>query len=184
MNNIIHTKFGNAKLMDNGYYRITTNGHYHLKYLHRIIWEDFYGVSVPEGYIVHHKNGNKLDNCILNLQLVSNKKHSSMHNLGENHPMYGKNHTRESRNKMSNSLKGRTIADEVKARISETETKNYARIVKGGFKNNKQVYIIKNGKKSIKSSQYPFKLLEWFKNGSNENMLILKDNGGCIHGCE
>lgn len=73
------TKFGNVKLQSNGYYVVTTrkegnNG----KYLHRLLYEDFYG-EIPEGYEIHHKNGNKLDNCILNLQLASNFEHVLIH---------------------------------------------------------------------------------------------------------
>lgn len=46
MSEILHTKFGNAKI-DNGYYRITSwkegnNG----KLLHRLIWEDFWKTEI------------------------------------------------------------------------------------------------------------------------------------------
>ena len=85
------TKFGNAKI-DKGYYRITSrkegnNG----KFLHRLIWEDFWKAEVPKGYVIHHRNFNKLDNCILNLQLMRDKDHRILHNICENNPMYGKN---------------------------------------------------------------------------------------------
>ena len=54
---ILHTKFGNAKLRKDGYYKITSvkEGN-HNKYLHRLIFEEFYGVEIPKGFVVHHKN--------------------------------------------------------------------------------------------------------------------------------
>lgn len=80
MDKILHTKWGRARLNNYGYYRITSykegnNG----KLLHRLIYEDFYG-EIPEGYNIHHKNGNKKDNCILNLALVEHGEHSRQHN--------------------------------------------------------------------------------------------------------
>ena len=74
------TKYGNAKVDNKGYYIITTgkegnNG----KYLHRLIWEDWYGKSVPDGYVIHHLNGNKTDNRIQNLQCVEQRLHKKFH---------------------------------------------------------------------------------------------------------
>lgn len=73
------TKFGKAKLYDDGYYRITSSKEgNHNKLLHRLIYESFYG-DIPEGYDIHHKNENKLDNCILNLVLVRHGEHARQH---------------------------------------------------------------------------------------------------------
>jgi hypothetical protein len=96
------TIYGNAKIGKNGYYQITSrkegnNG----KKLHRLIWEDFWGTEVPQGYVIHHKNGNKLDNCILNLQLMRDKDHNCLHKSGENHHMFGKHHSDETKKKIS-----------------------------------------------------------------------------------
>lgn len=92
----MRTKFGNAKISNNGYYVITSKkeGNQN-KLLHRLIWEDFYNCEVPEGYIIHHKNGDKLDNCILNLQVMRDKDHRILHNTGENHPFFGKHLSNE-----------------------------------------------------------------------------------------
>lgn len=102
MNKTIHTKFGIAQINVHGYYKITSKKEGNReKLLHRLIWEDFYGSKIPEHYIVHHKNGNKLDNCILNLQILPAKIHSKLHNIGEANPLYGKNHSESSMIKMS-----------------------------------------------------------------------------------
>ena len=57
-----------------GYYRNTVKG-----FLHRVIWEESNG-SIPSGMSVDHINGNKKDNRMENLQLLTaaqNKQRSS-----------------------------------------------------------------------------------------------------------
>lgn len=126
----LHTKFGSATIDKYGYYRIVSRkeGNYHKK-LHRLIFEDFYG-KIPKECVIHHKNYNKANNCIMNLQLLTNSEHSHIHNKGENnhffgksfseehkiklrenhwdcsgenHPMYGKHHSQEVKKNMSKS---------------------------------------------------------------------------------
>lgn len=138
-NKKIKTKFGTAKPQKRGYYIITSkkegnNG----KLLHRLIWEDFYGCKIPEGYIIHHRNFNKLDNCILNLQLMRDKDHRKLHNTGK------------------------SFSDEHKQKLSESHKKKYARIIKCGFRNGKQIYGIRFDGKNMITSFYISKLLDWF----------------------
>ena len=77
------TKFGNVKINSVGYYVVTsTKEGNHRKLLHRLIWEDFWGCEIPKDYVIRHKDGNKLNNCILNLQLMSDKDHRSLHSTG------------------------------------------------------------------------------------------------------
>jgi hypothetical protein len=116
----IKTKFGNASIDDYGYYRVHSNEKGNRgKRLHILIFEDFYKFKIPKGYLIHHKNGDKLNNCILNLQLLSKKEHSALHkpseetkqkmsnaHQGVNNPMYGKHHTEESKMKISQAHKG------------------------------------------------------------------------------
>ena len=72
------TEFGNAKL-HHGYLRITSRKEgYHSQKLHRLIWEKHYG-PIPEGYVIHHKDGNKLNNNISNLECMPNGDHSRLH---------------------------------------------------------------------------------------------------------
>ena len=47
-------------------------------YLHRQIWEDNFG-AIPDGYHVHHKDGNCQNNDLSNLELLSAKEHVSGH---------------------------------------------------------------------------------------------------------
>ena len=46
--------------------------------LHRDVWE-FYNCKIPKGYDVHHKDGDKSNNEISNLQLLTKKEHGEIH---------------------------------------------------------------------------------------------------------
>lgn len=51
--------------------------------LHRYVYEQVHG-PIPEGFVVHHRNHNKLDNRIENLEAMSRLEHSRHHN--DRHP--------------------------------------------------------------------------------------------------
>ena len=89
----------NPDIASNGYYRVTLakNGKKVQKYLHRLLAEYF--IPNPDNLPqVNHKDGNKLNCCIENLEWVSareNTIHAYKHGLikhvrGERHPNYGK----------------------------------------------------------------------------------------------
>jgi len=42
---------------------------------HIIIWEEANGKPLPKGWIIHHLNGIRDDNRLVNLQALPNKKH-------------------------------------------------------------------------------------------------------------
>ena len=181
----IKTKFGNACIDSTGYYKITTQkeGNF-AKHLHRLIYEEHYG-KIPEGHIVHHKNHNKLDNDPNNLELMSRAEHTILHSKGNKYWL-GKKHTEETKQKIAkahtgmkydekrlqqmritfggknNPMYGKHHTKETKIKIKERRTKKYARIIKGGSRDNKKVYIIKYKSKPIKSSFNRDKLLKWF----------------------
>ena len=48
-------------------------------YEHHLVWEKETGCPVPDGCIIHHKDGNKHNNDISNLQLMDQKSHVAMH---------------------------------------------------------------------------------------------------------
>ena len=49
-------------------------------YEHHLVWEKETGLPVPDGCIIHHKDGNKYNNTISNLQLMDAKAHILLHN--------------------------------------------------------------------------------------------------------
>lgn len=110
---MLHTKFGTVKINNNnGYYQVTTQKQgNHRKLWHRLIWEDVYGEICSSDYI-HHKDGNRLNNCILNLEAINKSKHQSLHNLG-------KTVSDETKKKIGNAHRGKTISEKQKQQLRE-----------------------------------------------------------------
>lgn len=48
------------------------------KRMHRYVWE-FYNGEIPKGYHIHHKDGDKSNNNIENLEMILGKKHCKYH---------------------------------------------------------------------------------------------------------
>lgn len=46
--------------------------------VHQLIWIEHFG-EIPKGYVIHHKNKNKKDNRIENLQCMTIKEHFRAH---------------------------------------------------------------------------------------------------------
>jgi len=83
---MIKTKYGNAKINDDGYYVITSRKEgFHNKKLSRLVWEDYWGCEIPIGYIIHHIDGCKTNNDITNLVCLSDYRHKQLHQVGRLH---------------------------------------------------------------------------------------------------
>lgn len=66
----------NVKIDTKGYPCIHTNGK--LVYLHVLVWERAHG-PIPRNYDVHHKDQNKLNYSLENLELLSKSDHKKLH---------------------------------------------------------------------------------------------------------
>lgn len=87
MSSMIKTKFGNAYLTPKGYYKVNN------KFLHRLVFEDFYQINLDEEFdepmVVHHIDEDKTNNEIWNLDIMPRSDHMILHKKGkpksENH---------------------------------------------------------------------------------------------------
>lgn len=50
--------------------------------VHRLVWIENKG-EILEGYIIHHKDGNKKNNNIDNLECISRREHTIIHNKNQ-----------------------------------------------------------------------------------------------------
>lgn len=80
--------------------------------LHRYKWQ-MEKAKIPEGCVIHHKDENKINNNLFNLECMTSKGHNRLHHLGHIH-------TQEHKNKISASLKGIKRSQEYKDNMSNT----------------------------------------------------------------
>jgi len=74
--------YGELFVNENGYWELR-NKIGSEKLLHRIIFAEFYDIplSAISDLVVHHRNGDKLNNNIENLQLLNRSSHALLHAL-------------------------------------------------------------------------------------------------------
>ena len=58
------------------------HGYYYCgeKLFHRMVWEHYKG-EIPKDHVIHHKNGDKLNNSLENLECLIRSDHSRLHRL-------------------------------------------------------------------------------------------------------
>lgn len=54
----------------------------YVSFAHREIYSQHHNISIPKGYVIHHRDGNKKNNEIDNLEMMNNVEHLRLHNIG------------------------------------------------------------------------------------------------------
>ena len=75
-----HPTYKGGSIDAKGYKRRFVNGKRNIPE-HRYVWEQYYKVCLLKWIDVHHKDGNKLNNDITNLEVLTHGKHTILHNL-------------------------------------------------------------------------------------------------------
>ena len=91
--------------------------------MHRYVWR-FYNGEIPEGYHVHHIDGNKGNNDIKNLELIYGSDHLSMH---------GKMYFENNKEKVRKNLKENAIPKASEWHKSEEGRKFHRELFKKGL---------------------------------------------------
>jgi len=67
--------------LNNGYFQYNGYGRSKIgrEYLHIYLWKKTNNKPVPQGHVIHHKDGNSLNNNIQNLECISSKEHKALH---------------------------------------------------------------------------------------------------------
>lgn len=98
---------------ESGYVTVSDKG-----YLHRIIWMVANGCDIPNGYHIHHIDGNKQNNSIYNLELLEAVEHQHHHIIGSKHSIETKEKMSKSAMGEKNHNYGKHMSDEQKKSIS------------------------------------------------------------------
>ena len=70
-----NTEYGTAKIDSSGYYAVGA------KKLHSLIYNDKYGISSNLSLQIHHIDGDKLNNDLINLIAVTPSEHGKLHHI-------------------------------------------------------------------------------------------------------
>jgi hypothetical protein len=169
----IQTKFGKAMIGRNGYYQIVTDEKGNdKKYLHRLVFEDFYNIKLPSDIIIHHDDGNKLNNEIWNLIPMTQTEHMALH------------YNEGLRQRLSEINFDKDLSEETKQKMSKSRnTSGFFRVCKRNDKSCKQGFLWvyqyydekRKGQKSLRSVNL-LKLKQKVLDNGFEWLIINEDN--------
>ena len=148
---VLHTKYGTARFYNKGYMITSRKEGNCNKKLHRLIYEDYHGVTLLPSTDIHHIDGNPCNNHISNLEALTHAEHTSRHHKGLPMPAHVKKALRQANIGKPQSPKNKEALR--KANLgNKYNYKDYPRIVKSGMQNGKQMYALKHDGKRIMRS--------------------------------
>ncbi len=98
--------------------------------MHRYVWE-FYNGKIPKGYDIHHKDGNRYNNAISNLECLEKHAHKQLH---------GRNLTLEQREWKRNNMNEKARPEAIKWHKSDEGKEWHKRQVETRKENRKLLY--------------------------------------------
>lgn len=103
------------------YYSLSKDGKEIAKMVHQWMWITFVG-AIPEGYDVHHINGNNKDNRLENLELIEHTKHLKLHYKEKGKKMVKAVKDKCSKPVLQYTLNGEFVAEYKSAADAERQT--------------------------------------------------------------
>lgn len=168
---VLHTKWGTARINNKGYYQITTRKENNKgKLLHRLIWEKWYGELSSQTHL-HHLDENPKNNCIWNLEPMSKSNHHKLHNSDGKCSNIGRKLSKEHKDKIRKGNKGKVLSNETKRKISESKKgKNRSEETKRKISKtkNKTGYLRVHKHTDEKCKQGFFWQYSYFENGKKK----------------
>lgn len=136
--NHIRSKKGilSSKLMRNGYYMTSAQYDGKMYYFmeHRVIWVWKKG-AIPSGLVINHKDYNRTNNSIDNLELMTQKENTKYSRCHQNPPRGGKSGKAKLSNKQADAIKTLGITcgwtPTQISRLTGVKASNVSRIIKG-----------------------------------------------------
>lgn len=130
----IKSNYIGRKMQANGDYYYLTSGR---QPVHKLVAEYIIGRPLAENEVVHHKDGNKLNNSPDNIVVLTYKEHKSLRirlnqelypekfraQKGSKNPFYGKHHSDETKERIRLRKIGRNMGDENSSRRPEVREK-------------------------------------------------------------
>jgi hypothetical protein len=105
---------------------------------------------IPKGFVVHHMDGNRLNNTLGNLILLSKADHDKQHSTGVNNGMFGRKHSGETKRKWSEMRS--SLSTEQEAKILEYASENWPQVkIASEFNVTKKVIwrVVNNAGKNV-----------------------------------
>lgn len=143
---------------------------YNKQPFNRILQKNIYRYE----YSVIWETENCTDLKLKKMEILFGKIYNPKFNYGKYGSGGSYKHSEDHNRKISESLMGHDVSEETRQKMSKSNMKDYARIIKEGFDNKgKQKYKIRYEAKKLKQSIHIHKLYKWFgKNYPNQYLYL------------